>query len=274
MTRAARRMPRSLSDLIGGAVLYALGGIALLALVGPSLVVIAISFTEKRYISFPPEGFTLDWYRAILDHQQLIDSAVVSTRISLAVMVACLALGLPAAFSLVRGRYGGRTALTAFVVAPQMMPGMVIGVAILFFGAYFAFRQSELMVVIALTVFCLPFVVRVIMARLAGIDPTLEEASSNLGASRSQTFGRITMPQLLPGVLAGAAFALIEAFDNITVALFTASPRARPLAVELYQLIQFDSSPIVAAISALEILLALVVVLVLARTIGLERIRD
>lgn len=274
MTRAARRMPRSLSDLIGGAVLYALGGIALLALVGPSLVVIAISFTEKRYISFPPEGFTLAWYRAILDHQQLIDSAVVSVRISLAVMVACLALGLPAAFSLVRGRYAGRTALTAFVVAPQMMPGMVIGVAILFFGAYFAFRQSELMVVIALSVFCLPFVVRVIMARLAGIDPTLEEASSNLGASRSQTFGRITLPQLLPGVLAGAAFALIEAFDNVTVALFTASPRARPLAVELYQLIQFDSSPIVAAISALEILLALVVVLVLARTIGLERIRD
>ncbi len=271
---SARRMPRSWSDVAGGLLLYGLAAFSLLVLVAPSLVVIGISFTEKRYISFPPEGFTFHWYWAILEKQQLIDAVGVSVRISLAVMLICLAIGLPAAFSLVRGRYRGRTALGAFVVAPQMMPGMVIGIAILFFGSFFAFRQSELMVVVGLSVFCLPFVVRVIMARLAGIDVTLEEASSNLGADRAQTFRRITLPQLLPGVLAGAAFALIEAFDNLTVALFTASPRGRPLAVELYQLVQFDSSPIVAAISTLEIALALIVVLVLARTIGLERLPE
>jgi len=271
---ARRRLPRSWSDLAAGAMLYGLAGFTLLVLVGPSLVVIGISFTEQRYISFPPEGFTFHWYAAILDERQLIDAVATSARISLSVMLICLAIGLPAAFSLVRGRYPGRTALGAFVVAPQMMPGMVIGIAILFFGSFFAFRQSDLMVVIGLSVFCLPFVVRVIMARLAGIDVTLEEASRNLGASRGQTFRRITLPQLLPGVLAGSAFALIEAFDNLTVALFTASPRSRPLAVELYQLVQFDSSPIVAAISTLEIALAFVVVLVLARTIGLERLPE
>lgn len=269
---ARRRIPHSFSDRIAGAVLYGLAGFALVLLVAPSLVVIAISFTEKRYISFPPEGFTLAWYAAILDADQLIDAAWVSVRLSLTVMVICLAIGLPAAFSLVRGRYPGRTAMGAFVVAPQMMPGMVIGIAILFFGSFFAFRQSDAMMILGLSVFCLPFVVRVIMARLAGLDERLEEASSNLGATRPQTFRRITLPQLLPGVLAGAAFATIEAFDNLTVALFTASPRSRPLAVELYQLVQFDSSPIVAAISTLEILLALAVVILLARTVGLERL--
>ena len=143
-------------------------------------------------------------------------------------MPICLLIGLPAAFSLVRGRCPWRTALGAFVVAPQMMPGMVIGIAILVFGSFFAFRQSEALVVIGLNVFCLPFVVRLIMARLSGIDAALQEASSNLGAGRRQTFRRIKLPQLLPAVLGGAAFALIEAFDNLTVTLFTASPRGRP----------------------------------------------
>ncbi len=268
-----RRYPLSASDVIGGAVLYLLAGFSLLLLVGPSLIVIGISVTEKLYISFPPVGFTLRWYTEIWDKQQLIDSALVSLRVALWVTAVTLALGLPAAFSLVRGRYRGRTALSAFMVAPQMMPGMVIGIAVLFFGSSFFFYQSDLMLTLALAVFCLPFMVRVVMARLAGVDPTFEEASANLGASRTQTFLRVTLPQITPGLLAAGVFVFIESFDNITVALFTASPRGRPLSVELYTLVQFDSSPIVAAISSLEILLALFIVLVIARTIGLDKIR-
>lgn len=271
--RRKRRYPLSASDVLGGAVLYLLAGFSLLLLVGPSLIVIGISVTEKLYISFPPVGFTLRWYTEIWDKQQLIDSALVSLRVALWVTAVTLALGLPAAFSLVRGRYRGRTALSAFMVAPQMMPGMVIGIAVLFFGSSFFFYQSDLMLTLALAVFCLPFMVRVVMARLAGVDPTFEEASANLGASRTQTFLRVTLPQIAPGLLAAGVFVFIESFDNITVALFTASPRGRPLSVELYTLVQFDSSPIVAAISSLEILLALFIVLVIARTIGLDKIR-
>ncbi len=111
------------------------------------------------------------------------------------------------------------------------------------------------------------------MARLAIMDSTLDEASTSLGASRIETFFRITIPQLMPAIVAGGAFVFIEAFDNITVALFTASPRSRPLAVELYNLVQFDSSPIVAALSSLEILFAFVIMLVLARSVGLDRLR-
>ncbi len=269
-----RRYPLSASDVLGGAVLYILAGFSLLLLVGPSLIVIGISVTEKQYISFPPVGFTFRWFAEIWDKQQLIDSALVSLRVALWVTVGTLALGMPAAFSLVRGRYRGRTALSAFMVAPQMMPGMVIGIAVLFFGSSFFFYQSDLMLTLALAVFCLPFMVRVVMARLAGVDPTFEEASANLGASRTQTFLRVTLPQIAPSALAAAAFVFIESFDNITVALFTASPRGRPLSVELYTLVQFDSSPIVAAISSLEIIFVLFIVLVIARTIGLDKIRD
>ena len=268
----ARRYPRSPAEWLAGGVLYGLAALSILLLIGPSLVVIGISFTEKLYISFPPEGFTLRWYADFLQRDQLVDSVFVSLRIALWVTVLTLLFGISCAFSLVRGRYAGRTALSAFMVSPQMMPGMVIGIAVLFFGSAFGFYQSSPMVILAMTVFCLPFVVRIVMARLSTVDPALEEASANLGATRTQTFLRVTLPQIAPAALAAAAFAFIEAFDNITVALFTASPRARPLSVELYTLVQFDSSPIVAAISSLEILLALLMVFVISRTVGLERI--
>jgi len=172
----------------------------------------------------------------------------------------------------VRGTFRFRAAVNAFLLAPQMMPGMVIGIAMLFFGAYFAFRASNAMLVMALSVFCLPFVVRIAMARLAGLDARLDEASANLGAGRIETFARVTLPQLGPALLAAAAFTFIEAFDNVTVALFTSDVRGRPLSVELYYLVQYDSTPAIAAISALEIGLSFAAMVVIARTVGLERI--
>jgi putative spermidine/putrescine transport system permease protein len=273
MTRPARRPPRwTASERIGAAVLVGLAGLALVVLVAPMVVVVLISFDGREYIGFPPAQLSLRWYRALGQNAQILDAAGVSLRAALAVTLACLGLGIPAAYALVRGRFPGKTLVGAFVVAPQMMPGLVLGVATLFFGAYFAFRASQPMLVASLTVFCLPFVVRIVMARLAGLDPALEEASAGLGAGPFQTFTRVTLPQAAAGTLAAAAVVFIEAFDNLTVALFTASPRGRPFSVELYYLVQYDSSPFVAAVSAFEILLAILVVVVAARTVGLEKI--
>lgn len=259
-------------DRLARAGFVALTAFSILLLIGPSLIVIAISFEPKAYIAFPPSGFSMRWYAAVFENRQLLDSVVVSLRISLIVMAVCLVLGVPAAFASVRGRFAGKAAVNAFLLSPQMMPGMVLGIATLFFGAYIAFRASDLMLVISLSVFCLPFVVRIVMARLAGLDPALDEASANLGAGRLETFVRVTLPQLAPAAFAAAAFTFIEAFDNVTVSLFTSDVRARPLPVELYYLVQFDSSPIIAAISSLEIIMSFLVMVVIAKAVGLERL--
>ena len=252
--------------------MIAVTAFSLLLLVAPSLIVIAISFEPRAYISFPPSGFTLRWYEAVLQNRQLTDSVVVSLRTAFFVMVLCVAIGVPAAFASVRGRFPGKVGMNAFLLSPQMLPGMVIGIASLFFGAYIAFRASNLMLVLSLSVFCLPFVIRITMARLAGLDPRLDEASANLGAGPIETFFRVTLPQLGPALLAAGAFTFIEAFDNVTVALFTSDVRGRPLPVELYYLVQFDSSPVIAAISTLEIALSFVVMLLIAKTVGLDRL--
>lgn len=269
--RATRRSV-PLADRIGKAVLIAVTAFSVLLLVAPSLIVIAISFEPRAYISFPPSGFTLRWYQAVLDNRQLMDSIVVSLRTGLLVMLICLAIGVPAAFASVRGTFPGKPGVNAFLLSPQMMPGMVIGIASLFFGAYVSFRSSNAMLVLSLSVFCLPFVIRITMARLAGLDARLDEASANLGAGALETFARVTLPQLAPALLAAGAFTFIEAFDNVTVALFTSDVRGRPLPVELYYLVQFDSSPVIAAISALEIMLSFLAMLLIAKTVGLDRL--
>lgn len=261
-----------LVDRAGAALLGLVAGFALLLLVAPSLIVIAISVEPRAFISFPPSGFSLRWYAHVFENRQLMDSVWVSLRTGAAVMLGALLLGVPAAFASVRGSFPGKAAANAFLLSPQMMPGMVIGIACLFFGAYVGFRASDAMLVLALTVFCLPFTIRIVMARLAGLDPRLDEASANLGAGPAETFFRVTVPQLGPALLAAAAFTFIEAFDNVTVALFTSDVRGRPLPVELYYLVQNDSTPAIAAISAMEIMLSFVVMLVIARTVGLERL--
>ena len=259
-------------DAIGLAVFALVTGFSLLLLVAPSLIVIAVSFEPRAYISFPPSGFSLKWYWSVFENRQLTDSVQVSLMVSLWVAILCLALGVPAAFAAVRGTFPAKAGLNAFLLAPQMMPGMVIGIATLFFGAYIAFRASNTMLVLALSVFCLPFVIRITMARLADLDPRLDEASANLGAGKIETFVRVTLPQLGPALLAAAAFTFIEAFDNVTVALFTSDVRGRPLPVELYYLVQNDSTPAIAAISAIEIGLSFLVMLILGKTVGLERL--
>jgi putative spermidine/putrescine transport system permease protein len=246
--------------------------LSLLLLLAPSLIVIAISFEPRAFIAFPPSGFAIKWYLAIAQSEQLLDSIGVSLRTATLVMVISLLLGTPAAFACVRGRFPGRSVINALLLSPQMMPGMVIGIATLFFGAYFAFYQSNLMLTLSLGVFCLPLVIRIVMARFAGLDPILDEASANLGAGSLVTFCRITLPQMWAAVIAAAAFVFIEAFDNVTIALFTSDVRHRPLSVELYYLVQYDSTPMIAAISALEIGLSLLVMLLLAQTIGLDRL--
>jgi putative spermidine/putrescine transport system permease protein len=268
------RAPNSIAivDRIGGAVLIIVTAFSLVLLVAPSLIVLAVSIEPRSYITFPPSGFSLRWFQALIQNRQLMDSVVVSLKIAASVTVLCLALGVPAAFASVRGRFPGKAALNAFLLSPQMMPGMVIGIASLFFGAYVSFRASNAMLTLSLSVFCLPFVVRVVMARLAGLDPQLDEASTILGAGSVETFLRVTLPQIVPALLAAAAFTFIEAFDNITVALFTSDVRGRPLPVELYYLVQFDSTPVIAAISALEIGLSFIVILLVARTVGFDRI--
>lgn len=261
-------------DRLGVGVLVALAVFALSLLLLPAVIVVIMSFDTRGYISFPPAGFTFDWYRKVFEQSVLTTAMWTSIKVGLYVTALCIALGVPTALACVRGDFRGATALSVFVLAPHMVPGIVLGVAVLFSGALLGIGPSIWLQSIALSCYVMAVMVRTVMARLQRLDPLLEQASANLGATRWQTFRTITLPLLLPAILAGAVFTFIEGFDNLSVTIFTHGYRDRPLPIELLAIVQNTNSPLVAAVSSVQILLAMLALGAISLTIGLDRVNE
>jgi putative spermidine/putrescine transport system permease protein len=262
------------ADRIGIGLIIALACLALFILVAPSVIVLMISFDTRAFVSFPPQGFTFDWYAKVFEQGVLVQAMLNSLQVGVTVTVLCILLGVPTALVCVRGRFAGRTALSVFVLVPHMVPGIVLGVAVLFAGALVGVGPSIWLQSIAITVFVLAVMVRTVQSRLQRLDPLLEEASANLGATPFQTLRSVTFPLLMPAIMAGAVFTFVEGFDNLSVAIFTHGFRDRPLPVELLAMVQTTNSPLVAAVSGVQILLAIVALVLVAASIGLDGVND
>ena|SRR5947209_6887403 len=269
---AMRRAPAPPGDMLLAAVLAVFCVVSLLALVFPSVLVVITSFNASDFLTFPPQGWSLRWYTAMAKNWEVRQAAWLSLKVAALVVAIDLLLGVPAAFPLTRARFRGRDFLATFILSPLMLPGIVIGIGLLFFYMLLGLSLSFSLLVISHVVVTLPFIVSLTSARLTTLDPTHEEAALNLGASQIQKFIHIVLPQLWPGVAAGAAFAFLLSFDNFTVSLFTASDRLRPLPIVLFYLLRYDISPLVGAVSSLEIVLALLVLLIGSRLLGVARI--
>ncbi len=265
---------RQLADTLAIGAILAVAVVALILLVAPSIVVVIISFDTRAYVSFPPVGFTLDWYAKVFEETALVEAMLNSLQVGITVTGLCILLGVPTALVCVRGRFPGTTALSVFVLVPHMVPGIVLGVAVLFAGALVGVGPSIYLQSLSIAVFVLAVMVRTVMSRLQRLDPALEEASANLGASPFQTLATVTFPLLLPAILAGAVFTFVEGFDNLSVAIFTHGFRDRPLPVELLALVQTTNTPLVAAVSGVQIVLAIVALVIVAATIGLDRVNE
>lgn len=268
----SRRPSAPLGDRMLLGALGLLCTVSLVGLVFPSILVVISSFNASEFLTFPPQGWSLRWYAAMAQNWEVRQSALLSLKVALLVVALDLMLGVPAAFPLVRSRFRGRDFLMTFILSPLMLPGIVIGIGLLFFYMLLGLALSLPLLVISHVVVTLPFIVSMTSARLVTLDVTYEEAALNLGASQVQKFAHIVLPQLWPGIAAGAAFAFLLSFDNFTVSLFTASDRLRPLPIVLFYLLRYDINPMVGAISSLEIALALVVLLAGSRLLGLARI--
>jgi putative spermidine/putrescine transport system permease protein len=265
---------RDMLDRLGIGAIVAVAILALALLVLPSVIVVMISFDTRAFLSFPPQGFTTRWYAQVFSHPVLVGAMWTSFKVGVIVTAVCIALGVPTALACVRGEFRGRTALSIFVIVPHMAPGIVLGIAVLFTGALFGIGPSIWLQAVTLSVFVLAVMVRTVMSRLQRLDPALEQAAANLGATPFQAFRTITLPLLLPAVLAGSVFTFVEGFDNLSVTIFTHGFRDRPLPIELLAIVQQTSSPMVAALSGVQIMLALVAMTILSLTIGLDNVND
>jgi putative spermidine/putrescine transport system permease protein len=230
-------------------------------LLAPTLVVIPMSFSGGLTFEFPPKSWSWRWYGEFFGSDAWMSSLVTSLKIGLLVAVIATVVGVAAAMGLDRSRFFGRGSLRALVMAPMIMPGIVVAVALYAVFLRWQFNSTVIEFVLAHTVLALPFVVTSVSTSLVGYDRTLEIASASLGAPPLTTFWRITVPLLAPGVLSGFVFAFVTSFDEVVIALFLQTPDTRTLPVQMYNSITLEIDPTIAAASSLIIVVTTIILL-------------
>jgi spermidine/putrescine transport system permease protein len=247
-----RRLPW---PLVGGVTL------AFVALHLPVLVLVAFSFNASRY-SVAWTGFTLDWYRLLLDRPDILQGLRASLVIGLVATLVSTFLGTLLALGLHRlGAGRARRNVEAALYLPIVTPEIVAGISLLALFALLGIPLGLTTVAIAHITFCIPFVTVVVLARAAGMDRGLEEAALTLGASPRVAFWRVTVPQLLPGIVAGALLAFTLSFDDFLITFFTAGPGSTTLPLVVYGMVRKAVEPTINAVSTVVLVVTTVALL-------------
>ena len=259
--------------LAGGTAWVAYGitaGVVVFVL-APLLVAISISFSASPFANFPPQGFTFDWYAQVLVDPDFLSSVALSIGLALAATVASLALGMPAAFALARSSLPGRGAMEGLLLSPLIFPVLITGLALLQFYATANMQDAVVNLFLAHTLVTMPYVVRTVTASLQLVDRSLEEAARTLGADRRRTFWHVTLPQIAPGVAAGALFAFMVSLDNYPISMWLSDAQAVPLPILLFQDMSRVFDPSIAAMASLMIVVGGAAVIALEKMVGLRR---
>lgn len=241
-------------------------------IVAPLLVVVAVSFTGKGYISLPTDGLSLRWFRAIGDAHEIVDAFWLSLWLGLASATIAVALAVPGALALTRYRFPGRGVLMGFFMSPLMIPHVVLGVAFLRFFTTVGVSGSFFWLALTHVVVVMPYALRLVLAAATGLDHDAERAALSLGASRFTAFRRVVLPLILPGVAGGWMLAFIQSFDELTMTVFVATPGTTTLPVAMYNQIAQTIDPLVASVSTVLIVGTLVLMVLLDRVVGLDRV--
>jgi putative spermidine/putrescine transport system permease protein len=240
-------------------------------ILAPIGVTIAVSFSTLPFLSFPPVGFTMDWFRDAVQNEEFLDGLVLSLQLAAIAGIASTVLGTLAAIGLERGQLPLRGAVQAFLLSPLIFPMLVTGIAFLQFFSALRMEAVFWELVIAHTAITMPYVVRTVTASLQMLDPQIEAAAYSLGASRLESTLKITLPLAANGIVAGFVFAFVMSFDNFPVSMWLVNAEYKTLPLTMFSLIQRFLDPSIAAISTLTIALSIVLMLVVERLVGLRR---
>jgi putative spermidine/putrescine transport system permease protein len=242
-------------------------------IIAPILVVVIVSFSSATFVSFPIEGGSLRWYARIIEYRPFLDSLLVSVELALASAALGTAFGVPAALALARSNAARATTLATFLLAPISIPAIVLGFALLYFLSALSLGVSFLSLLIAHTVVSIPYVSRTVMSVYRSLSPDLEEAASALGAGKWNVFRFVTLPLIRPGIFAGALFSILISFDNLPLSFFFGSSTTNTLPVVMLSYLQNQFDPSIAAISTVQMLIAVVLLLVIDRVYGISDIK-
>ncbi|MEP7181343.1 MAG: ABC transporter permease [Betaproteobacteria bacterium] len=227
----------------------------------PLAIVVVYSFNDSR-LNAEWVGFTLDWYRKLSRNDEMLTAAGNSLLIALVTSAVSTALGTMAGVAMYRYRL---RLLPVLVLTPIAIPEILMGVSLLIFFVLLDFTLGLVSVTLAHIAFCIGFVAIVVRSRLAGMDESLTEAARDCGASPWDAFRYVTLPLIMPGVIAGALMAFTLSIDDFVITFFTAGAGTVTLPLQIYSMIKIAVTPEVNAVSTLLMLLTLVLIVVASR---------
>jgi putative spermidine/putrescine transport system permease protein len=267
-----RGIPLGRWALVGMAA-FALGYILL-----PLVLVTWLAFFRQEIPSFPPEGYSLKWFGAVFINKSFVNGFLLSFQTGVIATLVGLALAVPASLAIARRKFPGRGAVSALLLMPLIVPGVVLGTAIYVFQIETEIATGLPLLgttgglIAAHVLIIIPWVARLVTASLASFDPAIEEAAKNLGATPWTTFWRVTLPAIRPGIVAGALFGFVTSFGNLEMSLFLVGAGRTTLPIAILQYLEWKIDPTVAAVSVMQIALIGAAMMLTDRYVKIARV--
>ena len=243
-------------------------------LLTPLVVTVLVSFGSSAVFTLPPPDWSLRWFERLGATRGLAESLLTSLQIASLSTLISLVLGTLCAIGLVRGRFPGRDAIATFLVSPLMLPGLVIGIAMLQGFKAMGLRAAWPSLLAAHVVITMPYVLRTVHGALSLFDFAMIDAARTLGCSYAQALRRVLVPVLAPAFLTSGMFAFLASMDNYPVSIFFTDAWTKTLPIQMLQYVEERPDPTIAAISAGLIVLAIAALIVGNRLVGLRRLAD
>jgi len=221
----------------------------------PIVVVVVLSFNPQQFGSFPMEGFSLRWFVKLAQNETILQAFKNSLLLGGLTAVITTAIGILAAMAFVRYDFPAKNTINTLLLSPIMIPEVVLGVALLLFIRWLQQPKSFVLLLIGHVVLTLPYVLLIVQARLVGIKRVYEEAALSLGANPFHTFREVTLPLLMPAILAGMLFSFTISFDDITATLFWATAQNQTVPVKIFGMLRNSISPEINALGTVMIVL-------------------
>jgi spermidine/putrescine transport system permease protein len=221
----------------------------------PILVVVILSFNDSQFGAFPMTGFSLRWYSRLMENEAVLRAFKTSLWVALVTSAVCTILGVMSAIALVRYEFPGKQFVNTLLIAPALVPETVLGVGLLLLMRWAHQPRTLVLLVLGHIMLALPYVILVVQSRLIGIRKIYEEAARSLGANRFHTFREITLPLLMPAVVASLLLVFTISFDNATASQFWRPSGVETMPTQILSMLKVSISPEINALGALMIVL-------------------
>jgi spermidine/putrescine transport system permease protein len=227
----------------------------------PILILIVFSFNSQK-LNIHWEGFTLNWYKVLFNDSQILLATRNTLMIAIISTLIATIIGTMAALAMYRYRFPLYNYSETVMYIPIVIPEVVMGISLLVFFVMINFTLGLTTITLSHIAFSIPFVALVVRARLHGYDKAIDEAAMDLGANELTTFWRVTLPTIMPGVLAGAMLALTLSLDDYVITYFTAGPGSTTLPLRVFSMVKTAVTPEINALSSIWVLIIFILLVI------------